>query len=115
MRNRLDIHGDRCKNPPANHPIPNEGPPLFIRVWNSMTTRKLRLFLITLGLLIFAITLIAGCGKNTTSTPGASAPALQPLPIGLAGYEAMPIPPDNPMSPEKVALGRQLFFDERLS
>ena len=27
----------------------------------------------------------------------------------------MPIPPDNPLTPEKVALGRQLFFDERLS
>ena len=27
----------------------------------------------------------------------------------------MTIPADNPMTPEKVALGRQLFFDERLS
>src|SRR4026207_2376004 len=27
----------------------------------------------------------------------------------------MTTPADNPMSPEKVALGRQLFFDERLS
>jgi len=27
----------------------------------------------------------------------------------------MAIPPDNPMTPAKVALGRQLFFDERLS
>jgi len=27
----------------------------------------------------------------------------------------MPIPPDNPMTPDKVSLGRQLFFDERLS
>ena len=27
----------------------------------------------------------------------------------------MTIPPDNPMTPEKVALGHQLFFDERLS
>jgi cytochrome c peroxidase len=27
----------------------------------------------------------------------------------------MVIPADNPMTPEKVALGRQLFFDERLS
>ena len=27
----------------------------------------------------------------------------------------MPIPADNPMTPEKVTLGRQLFFDERLS
>jgi cytochrome c peroxidase len=42
-------------------------------------------------------------------------PEIQPLPQPLAGYEAMPIPPDNPLTPEKVALGRQLFFDERLS
>ena len=27
----------------------------------------------------------------------------------------MTIPADNPMTPEKVALGRQLFFDKRLS
>jgi cytochrome c peroxidase len=27
----------------------------------------------------------------------------------------MAIPADNPMTPEKIALGRQLFFDERLS
>jgi cytochrome c peroxidase len=27
----------------------------------------------------------------------------------------MTIPPDNPMTAEKIALGRQLFFDERLS
>ena len=27
----------------------------------------------------------------------------------------MPVPADNPQTPEKVALGRQLFFDERLS
>ena len=37
------------------------------------------------------------------------------MPKELAGYEPMPIPADNPMTPEKVALGRQLFFDERLS
>jgi cytochrome c peroxidase len=42
-------------------------------------------------------------------------PELQPLPQQLTTYEAMPVPADNPMSPEKVALGRQLFFDERLS
>jgi cytochrome c peroxidase len=33
----------------------------------------------------------------------------------LARYEAMAIPPDNPMTPPKVQLGRQLFFDPRLS
>ncbi|MCS6815750.1 MAG: c-type cytochrome [Blastocatellia bacterium] len=42
-------------------------------------------------------------------------PEILPLPEGLQGYEEMKIPPDNPMTPEKVALGRQLFFDKRLS
>ncbi len=42
-------------------------------------------------------------------------PEILPLPQGLAGYEAMEIPGDNPQTPEKVALGRQLFFDKRLS
>jgi cytochrome c peroxidase len=31
------------------------------------------------------------------------------------GFPMPPIPPDNPMSPEKVALGRRLFFETRLS
>jgi cytochrome c peroxidase len=70
--------------------------------------RKIRFCLITLALLL-------GCGRNTTPISGTFSPDLQPLPAGLAGYEAMPIPADNPMTPEKVALGRQLFFDERLS
>jgi cytochrome c peroxidase len=73
-----------------------------------MSSRKLYVFLIS-------ITLIAGCGRNITRTTETFTPEIQPLPAGLASYEAMPIPPDNPMSPEKVALGRQLFFDERLS
>lgn len=33
----------------------------------------------------------------------------------LARYEAMAVPADNPMTRDKVALGRQLFFDRRLS
>jgi len=33
----------------------------------------------------------------------------------LAGYEAMKIPADNPMSGPKVRLGKQLFYDPRLS
>jgi len=45
----------------------------------------------------------------TRSSPGAaSVPPLGPLP-------PVPVPADNPMSPEKVALGKQLFFDARLS
>jgi cytochrome c peroxidase len=70
----------------------------------------------------FALLFITSCGKNTVPISGTStststpAPAkTEPIPAGLAGYEAMPIPADNPMTPEKIALGRQLFFDERLS
>src|ERR1041385_6751376 len=70
---------------------------------------------IRLTLLIAAITLIVACGRNTIPLSGTSKPEIQPLPTGLAGYEPMTIPPDNPMTPEKIALGRQLFFDERLS
>src|ERR671927_797522 len=73
-----------------------------------MTQKKLSLCLITLALLV-------GCGRNTTPISGTFTPELHPLPTGLAGYEAMTIPADNPLTPEKVALGRQLFFDERLS
>lgn len=35
------------------------------------------------------------------------------IPLGLDLY--LPVPEDNPLTPEKVALGRQLFFDRRLS
>ncbi|MDX1984765.1 MAG: cytochrome c peroxidase [Bryobacteraceae bacterium] len=35
------------------------------------------------------------------------------IPLGLDAF--LPIPEDNPMTAEKVALGRRLFFDKRLS
>ncbi|HSE18420.1 MAG TPA: cytochrome c peroxidase [Pyrinomonadaceae bacterium] len=71
-------------------------------------------------LLICFLSAIAftGCGKNTEPISGTStstSPKTESLPTQLAGYEPMTIPPDNPMTPEKIALGRQLFFDERLS
>jgi cytochrome c peroxidase len=49
------------------------------------------------------------------------APDVAPLPADvddyapLAGYGEMPVPADNPMTPEKVALGWQLYYDARLS
>ena len=48
-------------------------------------------------------------------------PEVAPLPSDPANYaplerfEAMKVPADNPMTAEKAALGRQLFFDARLS
>jgi len=37
------------------------------------------------------------------------------LPLGLRSETAPPIPPDNPLTRAKIELGRQLFFDRRLS
>jgi len=75
-----------------------------------MINRKISLLLIC----FIAVSFI-GCGKNTEPISGTLTFEVPPIPTGLAGYEAMPIPADNPMTVEKVWLGRQLFFDERLS
>jgi cytochrome c peroxidase len=94
--------------------------------------------------LLFAL-LVAGCGGGgggdatdtapapaaSTPAPAASAPALvtpaqppAPAPAPVlpeykwslpAGWTAPAVPADNPMSAEKVELGRRLFYDTRLS
>ena len=70
----------------------------------------------TRSVVLVALIFLAGCSSNVNrSASGGFRPNTQPLPKQLATYEPMPIPADNPMTPEKVALGRQLFFDERLS
>src|SRR6478736_4788199 len=79
-----------------------------------MNNKQFRLFPIPLVLLLVGIVFV-GCGRNTTPVAESFTPEIQPLAAGLTTYEAMAIPSDNPMTPEKVALGRQLFFDERLS
>ena len=50
--------------------------------------------------------------KLTLSTPGAGGSYLWDLP---AGFPRPKVPADNPMSAEKVELGRHLFYDTRLS
>ncbi|HEY0730346.1 MAG TPA: cytochrome c peroxidase [Pyrinomonadaceae bacterium] len=79
-----------------------------------MNTRKL-FFALGPCLVLVAVVLINACSSNVRESAGGFTPEIQPLPAGLSTYEAMVIPADNPMTPEKVALGRQLFFDERLS
>ncbi len=70
--------------------------------------------LVMLACTLSAALLIAACAAK--EEPGAGfKPEILPLPAYLTTYEAMAIPADNPMTPEKVALGRQLFFDKRLS
>jgi len=57
--------------------------------------------------------MLAGCENKE---PGADfKPEVLPLPQQLTTYQAMEIPADNPLTKEKAALGRELFFDKRLS
>jgi cytochrome c peroxidase len=55
--------------------------------------------------------LLAGCGRGERT---AAADYQHVLPAGLP-RDAMVIPVDNPMTAAKVALGKQLYFDPRLS
>jgi cytochrome c peroxidase len=77
-----------------------------------MNFRLLKISTIAVFVLSIAF-FISGCGKPIDD--GGYKPDIQPIPPGLATYEAMTIPADNPMTPEKIALGKQLYFDERLS
>ena len=95
---------------------------------------------VTLMLVVGAATLILGCdgaGKQASSVAEAAPDGatqqttLKAPPIPEAGPLARPkslrqvgvpdgatraaIPPDNPQTPEKIALGQRLFFDGRLS
>jgi cytochrome c peroxidase len=78
-----------------------------------MSNKNFHLGFIAIALSLMTAALLVSC-KRQTHTAGFQ-PEVLPLPAQLTTYEPMVIPPDNPMTPEKVALGRQLFFDERLS
>jgi cytochrome c peroxidase len=78
-----------------------------------MSTKTIRAGYLTLAFLLPAAVLLVACKRQSETAE--FQPEILPLPQQLTTYEPMPIPGDNPMSPEKVALGRQLFFDDRLS
>jgi cytochrome c peroxidase len=82
------------------------------------TTRSCWLPAVGVFLLLAALPL-AGCrpsgpeeGPAPGPTPQPAAAALPKVPLGLP---AVPIPDDNPMTPEKVELGKLLYFDKRVS
>jgi cytochrome c peroxidase len=62
--------------------------------------------------LLLAASLVLTIAIATTAARQA-APAFTP-PRGLAAMP-IPVPPDNPMTAARIALGKQLFFDQRLS
>lgn len=63
--------------------------------------------LVVLGLTV-AVSLQPGMAEDVSHFSQAE-PQLEPLP------EVIPAPQENPTTPDKVALGKQLFFDPRLS
>lgn len=78
--------------------------------------RALRFFSVISAVVLMGLVLaLLGCEKKPATETEEFKPEILPLPAGLPAYEAMVIPADNPMTPEKVALGRELFFDKRLS
>jgi cytochrome c peroxidase len=71
-----------------------------------------------------ALALIAaGAALSAANVRAAGAPGTQPAPESVAAYDwhlprgfpTPAVPADNPMSEPKVALGRRLFFEPRLS
>jgi cytochrome c peroxidase len=68
--------------------------------------------------IVFAFGLAACKSKpaEEEAAPSAEAPADKvELPPAPADFPQMKIPEDNPQTPDKIALGHQLFFDARLS
>jgi len=57
----------------------------------------------------------APTSEQASETPETSERAASGMDSPPAGFGAVSVPADNPVTPEKVALGRQLFFDARLS
>jgi cytochrome c peroxidase len=72
--------------------------------WSSRWTRRSCIALLACG------PLIAACARADEEMPE-EAPTFP----ALARYEAMSIPADNPMTADKVELGKQLYYDTRLS
>jgi cytochrome c peroxidase len=63
---------------------------------------------------VFAFLFLTSCSNNTppAETP---APAAEPAAPAVDPLGTMNVPADNAVTPEKAALGKQLFFDTRLS
>ena len=80
------------------------------------TSNSLRLAATTAAL-VFTLT---SCKGKPAEEEGAAPPAEAPtekveLPPAPSAFADVKVPADNPQSPEKIALGHQLFFDARLS
>jgi len=71
---------------------------------------------------LLGLLLAGSAAGNPGGPPAAPAPAVRTVVVDMGAYgkaplglDPVPIPKDNPQTPEKIALGRLLFFDPRLS
>jgi cytochrome c peroxidase len=105
------------RRPSPFHPARDAGSPTFLLAVHSV--------------LLSSLVLLTGCGPRPEGAPsskdgatgtgpagerGSAAPSsvLPELPLGLDAFEEK-IPEDNPLTHEKVVLGKHLYFDTRLS
>ncbi|MGH9318600.1 MAG: cytochrome-c peroxidase [Vicinamibacteria bacterium] len=87
-----------------------------------MNRTSISRIILLLGLFI-VVAFLGGCAPAVEETPEATAeetetPAAETssdVPTPPVAFGVVPVPADNPNTPEKVALGRQLYFDSRLS
>jgi cytochrome c peroxidase len=67
-------------------------------------------------LAILALSLgFAGCLRMQDGQPSGPDERERALPVPPIGFPALPYPPENPPTPARIALGRHLFYDARLS
>lgn len=72
----------------------------------------------TLFSVLLGVALLGSCKPEKPMDPDTPPPQPVGTPYTLAipqGFPQMPIPSDNPMTVEGIALGRYLFYEERLS
>src|SRR5262249_31333002 len=68
---------------------------------------------LTLLLLVVSALLVSLVGFSGAMAQKAAGDQIQPP--SIPGYEEMKVPSDNPMTKAKVELGKQLYYDKRLS
>jgi cytochrome c peroxidase len=61
-----------------------------------------------------SLALVIAVTVAVVASPASAEPPLPRLPLGLESLERV-VPADNPSTPDKIALGQQIFFDPRWS
>lgn len=105
------VAGKQVFERPANQWYPAHSADILSRmIYNWCPSQSLR-FARTSALGPLALALLVGCSAGEAPTE----PAAEPATETFSALPEMQVPADNPVTPEKAELGKQLFFDTRLS